>query len=116
MSSNIRVQRVCEYCGKQFTAKTTVTRFCSDNCAKRAYKVRLTENKIIQSNKETRTLINLPIEEIKGKEFLSVRDASILLGCSIRSIYRLIENGTIKAINLGERMTRIKRSELNSLI
>ena len=38
MSSNIFVQRICEECGNEFTARTTVTRFCGDRCAKRAYK------------------------------------------------------------------------------
>ena len=38
MSSNIFSQRICEECGNQFTTRTTVTRFCGDRCAKRAYK------------------------------------------------------------------------------
>src|SRR5690554_6590748 len=28
MSSNIRITRVCQFCGNSFTAKTTVTKFC----------------------------------------------------------------------------------------
>ena len=28
MSSNIKVERICEWCGKKFIAQTTVTRFC----------------------------------------------------------------------------------------
>ncbi|NVM62249.1 hypothetical protein FHW88_000525 [Mucilaginibacter sp. SG538B] len=31
MSSNFTVKRICEHCGSTFTAKTTVTRFCSIN-------------------------------------------------------------------------------------
>ena len=53
MRSKISVQRICEHCGDVFTAKTTVTRFCGDNCAKRAYKQRLKASKIEVSNKET---------------------------------------------------------------
>ncbi|MFA6334291.1 MAG: CHC2 zinc finger domain-containing protein [Bacteroidales bacterium] len=30
MGSNIRVQRICQYCGKEFTARTTVTKYCGD--------------------------------------------------------------------------------------
>lgn len=36
----LTINRVCEHCGANFTAKTTTTRFCSDSCAKRAYKRR----------------------------------------------------------------------------
>lgn len=31
-------KRVCEWCGKEFAAKTVRTRFCSDRCSKTAYK------------------------------------------------------------------------------
>ena len=116
MSSNIKVQRICQYCGEEFTAKTTVTKYCSDNCAKRAYKAKKKEEKIEISNKETVRIKVKPIEELKAKEFLSVKDAALLLGCSVRTVYRLIDNETIKAVNLSERMTRIKRSELNNIL
>lgn len=41
MSSNIKVERICEWCGKKFIAQTTVTRFCSKRCAEHSYKERL---------------------------------------------------------------------------
>ncbi|MEP3209550.1 MAG: helix-turn-helix domain-containing protein [Maribacter sp.] len=116
MSSNIRIQRICMHCGEGFIAKTTVTKYCGDTCAKRAYKARKKAEKIESSNHETKLIISKPIEELKAKEFLSVRDVSILLGCSIRTTYRLINDGTIKATNLAERMTRVRRSELNKLL
>src|SRR5580700_9516654 len=103
MSSNIVVQRICQHCGKEFTAKTTVTQYCSDDCAKRAYKARIKAAKIQASNKETLLVKAKPIEELKKKEFLTVRDVSMLLNCSIRTAYRLIEQGNIKAVNIAER-------------
>ena len=115
MSSNIQVQRICQHCGKEFTARTTVTQYCGDNCAKRAYKERLKRNKIDASNKETQRIKNKPIEEIKAKEFLTVREVAYLLNCSVRSAYYYIESGTIKAVNLGQRITRVKRSEIDKL-
>jgi len=57
----------------------------------------------------------LNIEIIKAKEFLTLRDVSKLLNCSIRTIYYLIENGKIKAVNLSQRKTLIKRSEIDIL-
>ncbi|HBY69363.1 MAG TPA: DNA-binding protein [Flavobacteriaceae bacterium] len=116
MSSNIRVKRICQYCNNDFTAKTTVTKYCSDNCAKRAYKARKRKEKINTSNKETIKILNKPVEQLKAKEVLTVSETSTLIGCSKRTTYRLIESGKLKAVNLGERMTRIKRSEIDKLL
>jgi excisionase family DNA binding protein len=115
MSSNIRIQRICQFCNNEFTAKTTVTKYCSDNCAKKAYKQRKKIEKINASNKETQKIITLPIEQLKAKEYLTVREVSKLLSCSIRTVYYYIESGNIKAVNLGQRMTRIKRSALDDI-
>lgn len=115
MSSNIKVQRICRHCGAEFTARTTVTQYCGDTCAKRAYKARQKATKIEASNMETISIISKPIEQLKAKEFLTVKDLSVLLNCSIRTTYRLIENGNIKAVNLGERKTLVKRSDIDKL-
>jgi len=115
MSSNIEVQRICQHCGKEFTARTTVTQYCGDDCAKRAYKARQRAARIEVSNKETLHIKIKPIEEIKAKEFLTVRDVATLLNCSVRSVYYYINSGNIKAVNLGERVTRVKRSDIDKL-
>lgn len=115
MSSNIRVQRICQHCGKEFTARTTVTRHCGDDCAKRAYSARKRAVIIEQSNYEIQRIITKPAEELKAKEFLTVRDVATLLNCSVRSVYYYIKNGNIKAVNLAERTTRIKRSDIDKL-
>lgn len=115
MSSNIEIQRICQLCGKEFTARTTVTQYCSDTCSKRAYKARVRAAKVEVSNKETQRIKTQPIEEIKAREFLTVRNVATLLNCSIRSVYYYIENGNINAVNLGQRITRVKRSELDKL-
>ena len=115
MSSKIKITRICQYCGNEFTAKTTVTRCCSDNCAKRFYKLRQKELKIEKSNQETNNIRLRPVEELKQKEFLTVRDVSKLLSCSIRTTYNLISNGNIKAVNISKRKTLIKRSEIDRL-
>jgi len=115
MSSNIEVQRICQHCGTEFTARTTVTKYCSDQCSKAAYKARIRAEKVQKSNTETKQIKTKPIYELKAKEFLTVRDIATLLNCSVRSVYYFIENGTIKATNLGQRITRVKRSEIDKL-
>ena len=115
MSSKIEIQRICQHCGKEFTARTTVTQYCGDTCSKRAYKARAKAEKIEASNKETERARNQPIEQLKAKEFLKVREVAKLLSCSVRSVYYHIESGNIKAVNLGQRITRVKRSEIDKL-
>jgi excisionase family DNA binding protein len=115
MSSNITVQRICQHCSNEFTARTTVTRFCSHRCSSAAHKKKVRAVKVEESNKETQQVKTRPIEELKAKEFLTVREVACLLNCSVRSAYYYIESGTIKAVNLGQRITRIKRSEIDKL-
>jgi excisionase family DNA binding protein len=115
MSSKIEVQRICQHCGNEFTARTTVTRFCSHRCASAAHKQKVRAGKVEESNKETQQVKTRPIEELKAKEFLTVREVARLLNCSVRSAYYYIESGTIKAVNLGQRITRVKRSDIDKL-
>lgn len=115
MSSNIKIERICDNCGEAFTARTTKTRYCSKKCNSQHYKAKLRQEKIESSNKETVKTIMFPIDQLKAKEFLTVKEVATLLNCSIRTIYYYIDQGNIKAVNLGKRMTRVKRSELDKL-
>ncbi len=116
MSSNIRLQRICKHCGENFTAKTTVTQYCGDNCAKRAYKARLRIKKMGLSNKETEAILMKPIETLKAKEFLNVREVSQLIGCSRQNVYLLINQGKLKATNILKKKTIVRRSDLDKLL
>jgi excisionase family DNA binding protein len=115
MSSNIRIKRICQHCEQEFIARTTVTKYCSDGCSKRAYKARVRGKKIDKSNSETKLKLIQPTETLKAKEFLSIKEVCQLIGISRRSVYRLIESGQINIIKVGSR-TIIKRSSLNQFI
>jgi excisionase family DNA binding protein len=115
MSSNIKVKRICQHCGQEFIARTTKTLYCSHRCNSAAYKAKQRAGKVEQSNTETQRIKTQPIEELKAKEFLTVREVARLLNCSVRSAYYYIESGTIKAVNLGQRITRVKRSDIDKL-
>lgn len=115
MSSNIEVQRICQHCGKAFTARTTVTRYCSHRCNSAGYKASQRAGKVEKSNAETLSIITQPLEQLKAKEFLTVREVARLLNCSLRSAYYYIDSGMIKSVNLGQRLTRVKRSEIDKL-
>lgn len=114
MSSNMKIPKVCQHCGKDFIARTTVTKYCGDTCAKRAYKKRIKESKIknvkpiaIQRQEFNQT-------KIQDKDFLSIAETCTLLGASRMTIYRQIKKGNIKAGKLGNRVI-IKRAELEKL-
>ncbi|MBU0696418.1 MAG: helix-turn-helix domain-containing protein [Bacteroidetes bacterium] len=115
MASNIRVKRICQHCAKEFEARTTVTKYCSDKCAKRAYKARLKADKIEESNIQTQELKKVDLEPIKAKEFLTIPDVAKLLNCSLRTAYRIVNSGRIKSVNISERKTLVRRSDIDSL-
>lgn len=114
MSSNIEITRICQFCDNEFTARTTVTKYCSHRCASRAYKARQRGNDISKSNQETAEIISAPIIELQAKDFLSVSDASELLGVSRWTLSRAITDGRLNAVRFGKRIV-IKRTEIDRL-
>jgi excisionase family DNA binding protein len=115
MKSKIEVQRICQHCGNEFTARTTVTRFCSHKCACKAHKQKVRAGKVEQSDKETQQIRNQPIEQLNAKAFLSIADTCKLIGISRRSVYRMIERGELITGKAGKR-TIIRRSDLEQLL
>lgn len=114
MSSNIKVQRICQFCNKEFTARTTVTKTCSDICAKSLYKKMKRAAKISESNTETQRIKNKPLEDLKAKEFLTITEACTLLSISRWTIWRVIKKGEMNAAKIGRR-TLIRRLDIDNL-
>ena len=110
MSSNIKVERICEWCGNKFIAQTTVTRFCSKRCSEHAYKERLRQKKISLSNQET-AQTNI---KWRDKDYLTPTQAAELLGIGRMSIYRYIRNGKIKVVRFA-RKTLISKADIQAM-
>ncbi len=122
MSTNIKIEKICQYCKKTFVAKTLNTKYCSHKCNSRDYKVRKKYEKLTGSlgenqdpSKTLPTPIGTYLNTLHEKQFLTVGDVSKLLGISKATIYRLIKDGDLKAVSFSERTTRIKRSEIDKL-
>jgi excisionase family DNA binding protein len=114
MSSNIYLQKICQECSQEFIARTTVTKYCGDLCAKRAYKKRKRSEKIAESNQETELQKIQPLLVLKEKTYLSINETVVLLGLSRRTLYRLIEKGQLQADKVGGR-TLIQRKNIERI-
>ena len=112
MSSNIRINRICAYCKKEFVARTTVTQCCGDRCAGRFYKLKKRAEKIDASHAQT---LKAKLEQLQEKPFLKPKEVALLLNCSLRSVYNHIQAGNIKATNVGERLTRIRKEDFDEI-
>jgi excisionase family DNA binding protein len=121
MSSKIHIPKTCEYCGKAFIARTTVTKCCSDSCSKRAYKARKRQEKIQasleldlnKSNKAQKEIASTPTS-LNSKDFLSITEASQLIGVSRWTIQRMVKRGQLKSVQFGRKHI-VKRSQIESL-
>lgn len=114
MSSNIRLQRICQHCGAEFTAKTTVTKYCGDKCAKKAYKARKRAEKLQASKKETKVVKLQPVERLNIKPFLSIAETCQLVGVSRSTLNRMVKRGDLIVGKIGTR-TILRRSDVNQL-
>lgn len=110
MSSNIRVVKVCEYCKIEFVARKTTFKTCSDNCAKRMYKLNQRNNKINQTTitdelkrKPEAFMTEEKIKFIQCKENLTLKEAAILLNISPLTLKRWIFNKKVVSAKIGRK-------------
>ncbi len=93
---------------------TTVTKYCSKPCSRKAEKARIRNLKVNLSNLETQQIRNQHIEIIKAKEFLSIAEACQLAGVSRMTIYRLIKQGQLHIAKMCFR-TILRRVDIDRL-
>ncbi len=113
MSSNIQITKKCQWCGKEFIARTTTTAYCSHRCSSLAYKERARQKRV-ENAKTEYAKIKSGEADLNGLEFLTPRQAGTLLGIGWRTVYNYINQGVIKVWQL-KRKTLIRRSDLEAL-
>lgn len=92
-----KIVKRCNICGKEFIPKTVTSVNCSRKCSDVAYKNKKAILKKEANNKAV-------IEKIpEARLYISVPEAVALFGLSKTTIYRLIKQKRIKAVNLGTR-------------
>lgn len=113
--SNLKIPKICEQCEKPFEAKTMTTRFCSHLCADKNGKKRKKKEKELKEREKVLEKYVDKIAVLQLREFISVGEAVILFGISKSTIHRLIKRKVVRSVNLGERLTRINKLELEKL-
>ncbi|WP_272149741.1 helix-turn-helix domain-containing protein [Tenacibaculum aiptasiae] len=121
-TSTFKVLKQCLNCGDMFESQRITTKYCSHKCNQRHYKLRkklekkenvkvetLTKHKLVPKIKA------LDIALIRDKEFLNVKEVALLFGCDRKTVYRMIDNNIIHAVNLNSRMTRIRKADIDSI-
>lgn len=111
------IKKICEYCGKEFLAWRTSSRYCSHTCNSRAYKaerrkkaVELSEGLTLQK-KEDAVKISL-----SDRPYLSISEAAQLLGVCRQTVYNLAHAEKIKATRISQRLSFISRKSIDELL
>ncbi|MGK6342551.1 helix-turn-helix domain-containing protein [Chryseobacterium sp. DT-3] len=123
MSSNIKIKKLCEHCGAEFIARTTTTKYCCHRCNQKAYKANVRELRLQLSKTDPKIEVkqSKPKQnpdnyfDIKTLDYLTVREAAVLLKCDRRTVYRLIKSGRLPAGNLSIRRIRILKKDIDAL-
>lgn len=114
-ASKVLIPKICEFCSEPFMAKTVTTRFCSKECNDKSLKEKKRnekrEKKMLSILQEKREVIAV----IQTRPYVSISEASSLFGISKDTIRRMVRRGTISGINLGERLMRVNREQIENL-
>jgi excisionase family DNA binding protein len=118
MSSNLRIVKVCECCKQEFIARKTTSQTCSDPCAKRFYKVKQRDKAIQRLDVETMVkreakafITEDEVKAIQAKEWLTLKEAALLLNVSPLTLRRWTLAGKMKSKKVG-RKHAFRRVEL----
>jgi excisionase family DNA binding protein len=115
MSSNMRILKICEYCKNDFIAKKTSSKTCSDDCAKRLYKLNQRNKKIHQEELKTEIkrkpeayIQEAQIRSIQAKENLTLKEAAFYLNITPLTLRRWILSGKVRSNKLGKKHIILK--------
>lgn len=105
-AAKFQIERKCELCGKTFLAKTITSRYCSIQCSRSAYSQKKREEKLEELRREKAAKVP------EDQPYLSISDAIALYDVCRDTLYRLVRSKALRSYNLGKRMTRICKEDL----
>ena len=101
--------RKCAFCGREFTANSGVQKYCSVSCADEAKRERKKRNGDFLKAAE-------PVIGLRQQEYLTFSKAAILMGCSRQYVYKLVNQGKLKASRISSRMAIIRRADIETML
>jgi hypothetical protein len=110
MSSNLKIQKECEFCGNVFTARTLYTRYCSKSCNNKHYKQLLADKNL--TNTTSKKFIEvLPTEIFPNtkQDYYEIKEAAHIMRVSLRTLYRLIAIKKLKKKKILSRTVILKK-------
>ncbi len=115
MSSNLEVQKICEWCGNEFTARTLTTRYCSHKCNSRSYKAKKREEGVKKVKMRTANFVSeKELKTLNGKEIFTITQTALYLGVSRPTVYSYLKNNELKSVRLGGK-NFIRKIDIDSL-
>lgn len=104
-----KIQKQCEVCGQSFVPKTVDSVYCSKKCGAAAYRKKKAQKKKEEEQQAV-------IDKISADRlYISVPEAIALFGVAKSTLYRLVRQKRIPAINLGTRLVRIDRAAIEEM-
>ena len=90
-------------------ASSGIQKYCSVDCAEAAKQVR----------KRKRAHLLMEVEQVADLsqvEYLTISKAATLMGCSRQYVYKLVGQGRLRASRLSNRMSYIRRADIEALL
>jgi excisionase family DNA binding protein len=104
-----KIRKQCEVCGQSFVPKTVDSVYCSKKCGAAAYRKKKAQKKKEEEQQAV-------IDKISADRlYISVPEAIALFGVAKSTLYRLVRQKRIPAINLGTRLVRIDRAAIEEM-
>ena len=103
------IKRRCGICGKMFIIKTLDSLYCCKKCSDVAY----ARKKRAEARERQLALIAKSVPKVR--EYISIREAVAIYGVERDTLYLMVRRGQIPSINIGTRLTRINRKDLEKM-
>jgi len=117
----MRIKKVCEQCGKVFIAKKTVSRCCSDECAKKYYKWKQRQQKVELASEQTKEKLQSPNpvpvanQGAVSQDLINIKTLSAATGISRASLFRLMQQDGFPRLKVGGKLLFNKERVLQYL-
>lgn len=111
----MRIQKVCLHCKGVFTARKTITKFCSLDCAQKDYKQRMRTLRINDAKEKARKEMTDVVDgkntsrpgtvlQMGEKLLINVNELALVIGMSRRTIFNLMEDKKFPRIKVGRKL------------